>query len=115
MEILHERDVIRSARDRWLEQYKRDADSEVFPHGRTRGQVREALAALDLETCARADVDAAIGVTGWAGLRCDECGETPSMVIRFGEEPDWEARWQELCADCLGKGLSLLRETRPKP
>lgn len=111
MKIIVERDVIRTVRDRYMEQYKGYADDYMLGYGAGRrpcGESRKRLAALDLETCSRADVDAAIGNTGWASLTCDECGEDVERIVRIGQEPDYEARWQDLCLPCLKKACALL-------
>lgn len=41
------------------------------------------------------------------GLTCDECGLEVGAIVRFGDEPDYERRWQDLCKDCLQKAISL--------
>ncbi len=114
MKIIHRRDVIKSVARRYNEQYARyDDDTEVGYH-QTRhrvGDTKKNLAALDLDTCSLDDVVAAMGgTTGWGSLECDECGKDVAALVRFGDTPDYEARWQDLCADCLGKGAILAQE-----
>lgn len=113
MRVIHRRDVIRGARRRWIEQYRRYQDDST--PGWTRGtfaSIRKALAALDLETCSVADVDAAIGTTGWARNNCDQCGRDCASLVRIGDEPDYEARYQDLCVECLQSALAAIQESQ---
>jgi len=114
MELIHKRDVIRAVRDRWLDSYKHyGPEHEIGPRDRKRpvGVTRKALAALDLETCTAADVDAAIGVEGWADNKCDDCDGDFPVLVRVGQAPGYDARWWEMCPDCLGKASALLCDT----
>lgn len=121
MELLHKRDIIRLARDAWIKQYSTFAGSHQFPfqikarRGETVADIRKRLAALDLETCSESDVDSAIGTTGWARLECDECGLSCDMLIHIGEVPDYDARWRDLCADCISEASKMLATAKPKP
>lgn len=113
MNIIYRRDKIRGVRDAWNKQYPND--DFIFHDKSTAGPKRKALAALDLETCSPADIDAALGNTSWASLTCDECdGDFPS-IVRIGGEPDYDARWQDLCGECLKEALAMLASAEPKP
>ena len=109
MKIVTKRQVIREAKARWLEQRAGVADSVVahWARPRTIGSLRQALNALDIETCSEADFDAAIGRAGWCSLECDECGTKAQSLIRFGQDPDYEARWWDVCYNCLVTAASL--------
>lgn len=50
------------------------------------------------------------GWPDWTTNECDECGEDCEALVQMGEEPDYDARWQELCASCLKSALNLLQE-----
>jgi hypothetical protein len=102
--VITKRDVIRGVRARWNEQYARYRDDETLNPvgGRVAvGTVRARLAALDLETCTGADIDAAIGAPRWAENRCDECDKDVDRLVRIGDEPDYDARWRDVCPDCI--------------
>src|SRR4051812_22293846 len=104
MKVIQRRDVIRGVRDRWNEQYGKWEGAALI--GRNRepvSAIRARLAALDLEKCSQADVDTAVGVDGWAKNKCDVCGRDVPVLMHIGEEPDYEARWQEICLDCPTK------------
>lgn len=111
--LIYRRDVIMSVRERWNRQY---AHSPA--HHRSGwcessfGEIREALAALDLQKASVADVNAAIGTGGWASLECDCCGSDVEVLVRVGEEPDYEARWQDICVRCA-QAVARLIEVVP--
>lgn len=107
MRLLLKRDIIRGVRDLWNSQYPKD--DYRLSRGESAKDVRERLSGLDLETAMEADVDTAIGTKGWASNVCDECGVDHETLVRIGEEPDYEARWIDLCADCLSKASALVR------
>jgi hypothetical protein len=124
MKVIYKRDVIRNVRGRWEEQYQNyesdyklvglpllDVQGKPIPNsGPTVGEIRAALAALNLENCSSTDVDAAMGVAGWADNRCLECGKDCDSLIQIGEEPNYEAQWVDLCIGCLEKALKLLKD-----
>jgi hypothetical protein len=119
MSVIYRRDVIRDVLRRYTDQYANYADDYMIGDSRTRqavGDTKKALAALNLDTCSVSDVDAAMnGTTGWADLNCDECGESVPILVRIGQEPDYEARWWDVCESCLRKSLALLVSSPPKP
>lgn len=106
------REVILGVRKRWSDQYK-DYDPEYelgSRHNREAvGVIRKRLKALDLETCTLADVDKAIGTENWADNECDVCGGNHDLVIRIGDDPNYEARWVDVCPSCLSKASDLAR------
>lgn len=115
---VHRRDIIKDVRAKWLHQYKNYADTHRFPlttGGRTVGEINAALARLDLETCSSADIDAAIGTTGWASNACDECETDCATLVRIGDEPGYEERWQDLCQTCLIAASDFLTKVETKP
>ncbi len=106
MKVITRRDVIEEARREWLmRNSQRPVDA--FFADRTFGQVRAALNALDPEAATIADFDAAIGVSNWARNSCDECGKEKEILIHLGDEPDHDAQWQRLCANCLCEAVGL--------
>lgn len=108
---IHKRDIIREVRARWMKQYEHYPDGKVVGwagNTRTTGDIRKALAALDLETCSSEDVDAAIGTTGWAKNECDECNGDFETILQLGQTPDYDNRWWNMCAGCLAKASLAL-------
>jgi len=112
------REVIRVVRKHFLEQFDSNykyPDSHHFSAWRrSLGEARAALAALDLETCTREDVNNAIGATGWADNSCDECHRHFDVLVRIGDEPDLDTKWVDLCPDCLNAAATLLRDALGK-
>lgn len=41
-------------------------------------------------------------------LYCDECGQPQRMIMRFGDLPMVEGRWQDLCYSCLSVATQTL-------
>lgn len=104
--ILTERDIIRSVPGRYhaaYDNYKSRAG------GRWPSDVSAELDALDVETCTREAVDEIIGNTTWTRNLCDSCGHHAKTLIRLGDEPEYDARWQDICLECLEAAVSTLR------
>jgi hypothetical protein len=106
--VVTKRDVIRGVRAGWNEQYRQYRDDERLRGGSRIGDIRARLAALDLDTCSEADVDAAIGAPRWAENRCDECNRDVERLVRIGDEPDYYAQWRDVCPDCIAQIARLL-------
>jgi len=52
------------------------------------------------------DIDKIIGNTGWTHPeRCSECNVRGDIVIRVGQEPDFESNTAYLCVDCTRKAF----------
>lgn len=49
------------------------------------------------------DVDRVIGNNYWTSLTCDECRSNVEVVIRVGEEPDYESNTAYICLPCISK------------
>lgn len=112
MKIITKRQTIAAARASWLAQYERYPDRQLpgWNKNITFGAIRQNLSALDIATCSAADINDAIGLGAqgnWASIECDECERDVPVLVRIGEEPAYEARWQDLCVDCLRRALTL--------
>lgn len=83
---------------RWKEQYP-----EYHRYGIEKDEIRDKLCALDLETATVDDIANIIGDRGWVTESCDECGIECQEWLHLGQEPDYDARWYELCRDCAKK------------
>lgn len=108
MKLVQQRDVIRGVRERWLHQYRYSKDSDMIGlhTRRSVGEIRTRVQALDLETCSVDDVNQAIGASGWADNACDFCDGTHETTVQMGDEPDYKARYLNVCKPCLGRALS---------
>jgi len=113
--LIQKRDIIRGVRDKWLRAYQSYADNYrvAWVDNRTAGEIRRHLHALDLETCSEEDVNAAINAgSSWVSNDCDMCGQDAETTLRIGQEPDYEARWLDLCENCV-LSLSVHFHTKP--
>lgn len=113
MKIITKRDVIRGSREKWVRHYKHYRDDYIVGWGDMlpAGEIRTKLAALNLETCTQKDVDDAIQAgSSWAALYCDICDKDVERLLRVGGEPDYEASWIDICADCLASLPKALEE-----
>ncbi len=108
MKIIRKRDVIRGVLQRWDDAYGNMPNGWRLHDGATVNEKRARIAALDLDTCASTDVDAAIGNTSWTCNCCDVCGEDVAVLVRIGEEHDYEARRQDVCMRCLKNARMLI-------
>ena len=71
-------------------------------------KIHAAVAALDLETATKEDVEAAMGFAGWVREpTCHECKREVDAVVQLGEEPDSESYTANVCVECLRKALEL--------
>lgn len=78
------------------------------------------LAALDSETATPADVGAVFqrryghNGSGWIDTVCDNCGKDTGLVVRLGEEPDYESATAEVCLLCLKAAIKAVRIVSPQ-
>ena len=112
MTVIRKRDLIRGVRNRWRKQYQRQIADRTDPLHNNSARVDDALFRLDVEACSESDVDAAIGVAGWVANRCDFCDRDMDALIQLGQEPDYEARYVDICSACLSKASDSLNVAR---
>lgn len=104
MKIRTQREAIRESLALWRDRYP--VNGTLHGAAWDTPAKRKAMHALDPETCTLADVEAL--APGWGKLDCDECNESVEILIHFGDEPDYDARWWYVCASCLSKAATLL-------
>lgn len=107
MRLITERDEIRTVAARWQAQYS--APHWHTPREKDKQEIAAKLRALDLETATREEVAEIIGNDGWIRMTCDECDLEQKVVVHIGAEPDYDARWQQLCGYCLSRAVALLK------
>ena len=109
MKLLDERTQVRKVAERWFRQYG-EGTYGADKRGRMVG--RE-LKALDPETATADEVAEIVGHCGWVcPQQCNECKANSWQVVQLGDEPDYESRTANVCADCLRKALSLTRNAK---
>lgn len=91
---------------RWKANYR---DPDYGPiGGKTAGQITRELEALG-PTPKVKDVNRIIGNDSWTTPpRCDDCGKSPTKVVRLGQEPDIGSNTAHICRSCLQKALDLI-------
>ena len=105
MKIIRKSELIQSIAKRWHEAYcyrgrwDRKSQSEVYERLLTLG-----------EDATEEQVTGIIGDASWTRTVCSECGCDVDLVVHFGEEPDYDAVWADVCLGCLRKAEQLLVE-----
>lgn len=104
MKVIDWRDNARQVAENYRKAYVRYPPDHRFPSGYTIAETQAFLDALDPETASVADYG---HMQSWVEQSCDECGLNFDTLIRIGDEPDYEMRWQDLCAGCLQAAVKL--------
>lgn len=113
MNVITERELIRSVAARWRHQYgdRGDYSSRRLRSGKTAAEVAAQLDQLDPETATAADVARIIGNDSWTRVaECDECRGRAPCVVEVGEPPDYESSTARLCLPCAERAVAMLRE-----
>lgn len=108
MEIIKKRDRIKGVMASFKRAFADHPHDWLFADGRSPHDIIRKLAALDLKTCDAKAIDEIIGNDTWTALRCEECNEDYDFLIRFGEDPDYDARWADVCRGCLMKAVEMI-------
>jgi hypothetical protein len=105
MELLNERNQVRTVARRWHCQY----GAGTYGGDKRRRMVGAELAALDVETATAADVAELVGNGSWVCKNiCHECGADTWDAVQVGQAPDYESSTAIICGDCLRAALRLL-------
>ena len=51
-----------------------------------------------------------IGNDSWTEIRCSQCHNLKNVVVRVGEEPDFDSATSYICKDCLEKALKMIEK-----
>lgn len=104
MELMTQRDRIRTIVERWEYAYKGGISVKF---GQDKADILDRLKKLDLETADAKTVNEIIGNNKWTTAKCSECAGIVSDVVMVGENPDWESNTAYLCQKCAKRALSL--------
>jgi hypothetical protein len=111
IKTLTRREVIRNVRKRWNQQYSHCDDGyEIGIPKEPISTIKARLRKLNLETCSAADVDEAIGTTGWAANECYVCEADVEVTICFSEHWGGE-KSMHVCPSCMEKAAAALALT----
>ena len=102
MKVITRQEVANHVADKWKKQY------ETGPYASPEKVAKLiALRALG-DTPNPDDVDKAIGNESWTRVKCHECNEEVSPVIRVGQKPDYESYTACICLRCLHIAVEIL-------
>lgn len=113
VKLVLRRDIIKAIPSTFRQQHGRSLEQPSWRQGMTRGDILKQLDALDLENCSPSDVDDIIGNQSWTANDCDVCGRNADVIARIGDEPDYDARWQDICLPCLVRLGDWARRASP--
>jgi len=101
------REVIRAVPATFKSQYGNRPNDFLWKAKKTIAETVAELESLDVDTCDPEAVNEAIGNRSWTAHDCSSCGQTCETLVHIGEEPDYEARYQDLCKSCVSHALAL--------
>ncbi len=105
MELLNERNQVRTVARRWHSQY----GAGTYGGDKRGRMVGDELAALDTESATAADVAEIVGNGSWVvKYTCHECGAETWDAVQVGQPPDCESSTATICGNCLSAALRLL-------
>jgi len=102
MEIVNKQTKVDTIRKRWEDQYPPGRDPDKWEH------VNKRLIEDPPQTCE--EIDELIGNKSWTRIRCYQCDEEKDVVVRVGEEPDYESSTSWICKDCLKIALKMIKD-----
>lgn len=93
--IIRRDDIVARVPDRWARQYA--------PRGKwspDKDQITDALASLKGTSFTAEQVDSIIGNNSWTKNCCDGCDKDLPLLVRIGDDSDYETRYLDLCLVC---------------
>ena len=106
MHIVTKATRARGVAARWKKAYYYGGEWRKTAFGPTK-KVYDQLVAAG-ENITPEQVNATIGNESWTQNVCTECDRDVEITVHFGEEPDYDAVWADVCPRCLRKALALL-------
>ena len=108
MRIVRQSEICQGVPDRWAKQYAKSATA-------WHGEITARLSLLSPQDRTPDTIDAIIGNGTWTANFCDECGMDQSVSVHLGEEPDYEARYLNLCLSCLRDAAKMAEDAALSP
>lgn len=100
MKLITRRTQAAEAADRWIQQYYGDRDG-----------IAAKIKALG-KSPDRDAVDRIIGNDSWTSVDpCSECDKPSDVIVRLGQEPDYESSTAWVCPACLRAAIKLAEKT----
>lgn len=100
--VIRKADKVKRAPDRWAAQYPRGKWSP------DKNEITDRLAALKGTDFTAEQVDSIVGNKSWTQNLCDGCDGDFPLLVRIGEEPEYEARWLDLCLSCAREAFEVI-------
>jgi hypothetical protein len=98
MKIITRKTQAAEAADRWIAQYQRDRDGIA-------AKIKSLGGTPDPDA-----VDRIIGNDSWTSVdRCSECDKDSEVIVRLGQEPNYESSTAWICPACLRQALALVK------
>ena len=115
MRIITRRDLIKNIAKQWKQAfYHNDGDKWRYASTVQAELVYDKLQELDLKACSREEVDGVTGKEYWTEIICDECKKDVDVVIQVGENEDHDSRTANVCPECFGRAMSMMRKEQVK-
>ena len=106
MHIVTKKALAAGVAGQWLSDYYQDGQWQDTMLGPSEEKYVQLLALGESITAEQ--VDAIIGNSSWTRNICDECELDVETTVHFGDDPDYDALWVNLCPECLRKGMELM-------
>lgn len=105
MKLITPRIRAKEAASNWKEQYFVGGKWQHIEFGSSKS-IYESLLALGENPRPR-EVARIIGNESWTRTKCDECESFSSVIVRLGQEPDYESATAYICDNCLSLAIAL--------
>jgi hypothetical protein len=105
--VLTRTQLIADVPARWAKQYP-----EARYQSDDKAAIRQELAGLGTWQLTRERIDAIIGNGHWTKQCCDRCGADSDVLFQIGQEPDYDARYVDLCQACI-REIAEIAEPHP--
>lgn len=99
--LIYRKDIIRGAKQRWLQQYKKHDDEYTFYDDKTVGSMRAKLNSIDAQAASLNDIIACFDRgSGWTDNECMSCGQNAEVLVRIDVVLDDDDH-VDLCKNCI--------------
>lgn len=100
MELLNQKTIAENVYERWCHQY---------PDSRYSDEKDKMAIKKKLKGVTNVDeINKIIGNDSWTALeKCNECGLTSKIIVRLGENEDYDSKTAYMCKGCLVKAILL--------
>lgn len=101
LKIIYKRDRLDGIAQKWRNTYGHG----FYANDPDKQKIQDKLDALAPKQFLPEEADTIIGNSSWTEFKCDLCKQDKDVLMRMGEEPDYESRWLDCCQECITKAL----------